>query len=319
LNSPSLSIVIPALNEKDNIFPLLNRLEQVLGKLPFLTEIIFVDDGSTDGTAEEVMRAHADDARVGLIKFSRNFGHEAAVLAGLDYAKGEAVVVMDADLQHPPEVIPELVSKWQAGADLVQTIRKDEAGGGFIKRWTSRLFYLLIQKLTAVPIIPGATNFFLINRKALRDLLQCREHNRFNRGLIAWIGFQRDLVKYTCQSRHSGETKYTFYKMLVLALNAIFSFSVTPLRIAGIAGLVIVFLSTLYLIFVLCARFFTTKVISGWTSIIGLVTLFGGMQLIIAWIMGEYIARIAEESRRRPHYAVAMEILPSQFDHSNPF
>jgi dolichol-phosphate mannosyltransferase len=153
LNSPSLSIVIPALNEKDNIFPLLNRLEQVLGKLPFLTEIIFVDDGSTDGTTEEVMRAHADDARVGLIKFSRNFGHEAAMLAGLDNARGNAVVVMDADLQHPPEIILQLVSKWQAGADIVQTIRKTQASGIFLKSAISCAWRGLAKGRTRAPTL----------------------------------------------------------------------------------------------------------------------------------------------------------------------
>jgi len=280
----------------------------VLGKLPFLTEIIFVDDGSTDGTAEEVMRAHAEDARVGLIRFSRNFGHEAAILAGLDNARGDAVVVMDADLQHPPEVILLLVSKWLAGADIVQTIRKSQAGGTFLKNLFGKFFYWLIQKLTSVAIVPGASDFFLINRKALQQLLQCREKSRFNRGLLAWLGFDREFVEYDSDIRRRGESKYNFYRLLLLAMNAIFSFSVAPLRIGGAAGLVIVFLSILYLAFSIFIRLFTNIAVSGWASIIGLITLFGGTQLIIAWIMGEYVARIAEESRARPHYAINFKI-----------
>ena len=276
-----------------------------------------MDDGSTDETADEVMRVHAGDSRVGLIKFSRNFGHEAAMLAGLDQAKGDAVVVMDADLQHPPEVIFELVSKWQAGADIVQTIRKAQPGTTLLKIWSGKFFYWLIRKLTSVAIVPGASDFFLINRKALQLLLQCREKSRFNRGLLAWLGFQREFVEYHSDSRRHGESKYNLYRLLLLAMNTIFSFSVAPLRIGGVAGLITVFLSVLYLIFVVFVRFFTNMAVSGWASIIGLVTLFGGMQLIISWIMGEYIARIAEESRRRPHYAVSFKIEPSFSEQCN--
>ena len=308
---PELSVVIPAFNEEKNIIELWNRLLPVLEKNTESFEVIFVDDGSEDNTAKKVRELHQQDQRVGLLKLSRNFGHQIALMAGMDQARGKAIVALDADLQHPPEIIPELISNWRAGAHVVQTIRRDLKRIGFFKRFTSKIFYRLIHRLTKVQIIPGAADFFLIDRSVADVLCQCRETSRFTRGLLAWVGFPRDIVHYDCGERYSGSSKYTLKRMLRLALDAIFAFSVTPLRLAGFIGLLATMFALFYLIYVIVVRLLGTDVEPGWASLVALVTFFGGVQLVTLWVIGEYLARIAEEVRKRPSYIIEDSVLHS--------
>ncbi|MDP2895354.1 MAG: glycosyltransferase family 2 protein [bacterium] len=302
--SPELSVVIPALNEESNVDELYRELRVVLEGCVSSFEVIFVDDGSTDRTAQRVRLIHEVDSRVGLIKLSRNFGHQRALMCGFGAARGQAVVAMDADFQHPPEMIPRLVDRWREGAPVVQTVRGDGEGTGLLKRWTSRVFYAVIRRLTGMDIKQAAADFFLADRSVVEVLKKCQERSRFTRGLIAWVGFKRDFVAYNCGNRRHGRSKYTFGRMINLALDAVFSFSVVPLRLTGLAGLVATFLSTLYLAYVLAAKLLTKSATPGWASTIGVVVFLGGVQLVALWVMGEYLARIAEESRQRPPYVV---------------
>jgi len=235
-DSPTISLVVPMYNEAPNVDPLLERLLPVLRGLGEPFECIFVDDGSRDGTAARLAAwtPHAPEIRV--ISLSRNFGHQAALVAGLEHARGQAVITMDGDLQHPPELIPQLVERWRAGFDVVQTVRSDPAEVSLAKRAGSGAFYRVLSLVARIRVTPGAADFRLMSREAVQAFLSCRERVRFNRGLVQWIGFPQCELPYTAAPRHAGRTKYSFRAMLRLAGDAIFSFSSVPLRLAGLAG-----------------------------------------------------------------------------------
>jgi len=299
-----LSLVVPVYNERANIGPLLRRLRSVLSEIARPVEIIFVDDGSTDGTGQELAALAAGDPSLHVIRLSRNFGHQAALVAGMAHAHGAAVITMDGDLQHPPELLPALIAPWEAGADIVQAVRQEPADASALKRAGSRWFYRLLSALTRLRVAPGATDFRLMSREALEAFLACGERCRFNRGLVQWIGFACSEVPYRAEPRHAGESKYSYRAMLRLAGDAIFSFSSLPLRLAGLAGVCVSVAAAAYLLFVLWAYFFTDLTVPGWSSTLAAVLVLGGVDLIVLWILGEYVGRLYEEVKQRPLYIV---------------
>lgn len=318
LQQPWCSVVVPVFNEAENVAPLADRLSAVLDGLGEPCEIIFVDDGSRDETAARVQRLTQRMPAVRLVRLSRNFGHQAALVAGMTAARGDVVITMDGDLQHPPELIPEMIARRRDGADVVQTIRRQPMDRSRLKRMTSGLFYRLLSRIASVRVTPGAADFRLMSREALDAFLACSERNRFNRGLVQWIGFEYRELPYDAARRGAGESKYSLRAMLRLAADAIFSFSGWPLRFAGLAGVVVSVGAAAYLLFVLWARFFTKRTIEGWSSILATVLILGGVQLIVLWIMGEYLSRLYDEAKQRPLFIVRRSPRPSEDSAARP-
>ena len=299
-----VSVVAPVLNERDSVGELHRRLTDVLRPLGAY-EIVIVDDGSTDGTWELLQTLAASDFRLRALRLSRNFGHQVAMTAGLDAARGDAVVLMDGDLQDPPEVIPELVARWREGYEVVYAVRSARPGETRFKLWTARLFYKLIGRMSPVPMPPEAGDFRLLARPAADALRSMPEQARFLRGMSSWIGFRQTGVGYERDARHAGETKYPTRKMVRFAIDAVTSFSTTPLKLVGGVGFTLVVFFVGYLGYTIYRRFFTDATVPGWTTVIVLLLLIGGAQLIALGVIGQYIARIYDESKRRPLYVVS--------------
>jgi dolichol-phosphate mannosyltransferase len=294
-------VVAPACNEEELIIEFHRRVTAALEAMPF--ELIIVDDGSTD-TTPDLLRAIADlDKRVRVVTLSRNFGHQAAITAGLDRARGDATVMIDADLQDPPEVILEMVERWREGADVVRGVRRERAGESRFKLTTARWFYSLFGKLSRVPIEPNAGDFRLLDRHALDALNSMRERDRFIRGMTSWIGYDQASVEYDRDPRFAGETKYTTRRMIRFSLDAISSFSNVPLQAATVLGFIfsaIAFMAIPVAIgFKLAGQF-----VPGVTTVLLVVLLLGGIQLITVGIIGEYLGRVYDEVKRRPLYVV---------------
>ena len=298
------SIVVPVFNEEKVLNELYRSLTIVMNKLRESYEIIFINDGSIDNSLEIMEKLHSKDKRIKIIDFSRNYGHQIAITAGIDYATGEAIVTIDADLQDPPKVIPELVKKWKEGYDVVYGVRKKREGENFFKKVTASIFYKFLNKITDINMPLDAGDFRLIDRKIANNLKTIREKNRYVRGLTSWIGFRQIGVLYDREKRFAGYTKYPLGKMLKLALDAVFSFSNYPLKIATYIGFLISGLSFLYLIYVLILKIFMDVTIQGWASTIVAILFLGGVQLICIGIIGEYIGRIGEEVKKRPLYII---------------
>ena len=301
---PYYSVVIPIYNEEDVILTLHQRLTKVLEKVGESYEIIFVNDGSTDTSVRLLLDLRAQDARVKVVNFSRNFGHQIAITAGLDHSSGDAVIVMDGDLQDPPEVIPQLISEWQAGNDIVFAIRESRDGEGLFKRITALGFYRILRRLTTTQIPVDAGDFRLMSRVAVNALKSIRERNRFVRGLVGWIGFRHSSIRYARDRRYAGMTKYPLMRMIRFALNGIFSFSFLPLQLATYLGFAVSLLSFIYLVYAIWLKLFTTRVVQGWASVMVAVLFVGGVQLVSLGIIGEYIGRIHDEVKQRPLYLV---------------
>lgn len=302
---PTLSIVAPVYNERQSLAELFSRLREAVAAADVAdTEFVFVDDGSSDGSLEWLRRAEVDDPCVRTISLSRNFGHQAALLAGLEAARGQAVITLDGDLQHPPELIGRLVERWREGCDVVQAVRRAPADLSAVKRAGSRWFYRVLSTVTRLEVTPGAADYRLMSREAVTAFTQCQERCRFNRGLVQWIGFACAEVEYDAAPRFAGKSKYSTRAMIRLAGDAIFSFSSLPLRLAGLAGAVVSVAAAAYLAFVLGARLFTNYTLPGWSSILATVLILGGTQLIVLWILGEYVGRLYEEAKQRPIYIV---------------
>lgn len=299
-----LCVVAPCYNEAEVLGLFYETLKPVLDSLPDLAHrILFVDDGSEDGTLRKLNELADRDACVRVYSLSRNFGHQAALTAGLDAAEGDAVLLLDADLQHPPALIPQMVKLWREGHDVVSALRRGTTDSDLFKRVTSAWFYWLVNKLSDTRIVPGAADFCLLSRQAHAALQQCPERHRFLRGMVSWIGFPRAFVPFDAPPRPAGRSKYSNFKMLGLALNAVFSFSVAPIRLATHLGLAAVSLSLLYLVGILfCFLFDRPLLVQGWTSIIFVVAFLGGVQLAFIGVLGEYTGRIFEEVKRRPLY-----------------
>lgn len=305
MSSVFLSVVVPMYNEEEVIETTYRRLIAVLETMNETFEIVFVNDGSRDRTAEIVRGICARDSRVKLVDFSRNFGHQIAVTAGMDYAAGRTVVLIDADLQDPPEIIPEMVMRWREGYDVVYGRRIARKGETWFKKTTAALFYRLLRSMTSVNIPVDTGDFRLMDRKVCDALCEMRERSRYIRGLVSWAGFRQTSVDYVREERFAGETKYPLRKMIRLSLDAITSFSTKPLKLASILGFLLSAAGFIYLLVVLYQRLFTDTTIPGWSSMVVISLLFHGITLSLLGIQGEYIGRIYEEAKGRPLYVVS--------------
>ncbi len=306
---PSISVIIPVFNETEVIDTTYQRLKSVMESLPMSYELIFVNDGSSDDTEQKICGYAETDQTVKLIGFSRNFGHQCAISAGMNYAGGDAVIVIDADLQDPPELIPQMIEKWQEGYEVVYGKRLKRKGETFFKKATAKLFYRLLKHLTNVDIPVDTGDFRLIDRKVCDVFCRLQEKNRFIRGLVSWIGFRQTYVEYVREERFAGETKYPLKKMVRFAMDGILSFSYIPLKIASFLGFLVSIFSFLYLIFVLIQKwFFPADIVPGWTSIVAVLLVFNGIVLILLGVIGEYIGRIYDEVRNRPLYVVDKKV-----------
>jgi polyisoprenyl-phosphate glycosyltransferase len=298
------SIVVPMYNEEEVITESYKRLKKVLDELTDPYELVFVNDGSKDQTVSIIKSICEKDRNVKLIDFSRNFGHQVAITAGMDYSIGQAIVVIDGDLQDPPEVIPKMIEKWKEGYDVVYGKRTERKGDTFFKKFSAKMFYRFLKKMTDVDIPVDTGDFRLIDRKVCDALKQVNERNRYIRGLISWLGFRQTGVEFSRDKRFAGATKYPFKKMLKFAFDAITSFSYKPLKIASYIGLLLSFFSFFYLLVVLYEKLFTANTVPGWTSILAVNLFFNGIILLILGIIGEYIGRIYDEAKGRPLYVV---------------
>lgn len=301
---PKLSIVVPVFNEEACVEEMAKRVEKALADADCDYELIFVNDGSTDGTLDKLRACAAEDPRVQYLSFSRNFGHQIALSAGIDHARGDAVVTLDGDLQHPPELIPVLVEKWREGYDVAYTVRRTNEGHA-VKEVFSSVYYWLLRKLTGVEVPTGGADFRLMDRTVADALRACEERYVFVRGLVPWLGFPRVAVPYDAQERFGGETKYVTRRMLSFGLDGVFSFSIIPLRMISLLGVVTVSLGVFYGIYSIFVRMFSDRVASGWTSLVIVILIFSGTQLLSLGILSEYVGRIYDEVKKRPRYVVA--------------
>jgi len=298
------SVVIPAYNEELVVQETYKRLKLVMDSVNVPYELVFVNDGSKDNTAAILRKLCEADARVKLVDFSRNFGHQMASTAGMDYSTGDTVVLIDADLQDPPELIPEMIRKWREGYEVVYGVRKKRMGETFFKKITAKFFYRFMKSMTEVDMPLDTGDFRLIDRKVCDALKSANEKNRFIRGLISWLGFKQTGIEYVRDKRFAGETKYPFKKMLKFAFDGITSFSYKPLKLATYFGTFLSAMSFLYLLVVIYQGLFTDSTVAGWASTLAVSLFFNGIVLIILGIIGEYIGRIYDEVKGRPLYIV---------------
>jgi dolichol-phosphate mannosyltransferase len=307
---PALSIVVPLYNEARNVAPLLERVGNVVERLraDYDYEIVLVNDGSTDGTAAAVRREMARLPHVVLVSLSRNFGHQLAATAGLELARGDAVVLMDGDLQDPPELIEAFVRKWRDGFDVVYAVRRTRPGESRFKLFTARLFYRLINRLTKVAIPLDAGDFRLMSRRVVDALRRSPERNRFLRGMVSWVGFNQTAIEYDRDVRYAGATKYPLGKMIRFAMDGIASFSDVPLRFASYFGFTVSAIAFIYAIIVVAFKLFSLKppgYTPGWASTIVAILFLGGVQLMSLGILGEYLGRVYDEVKGRPLYLIS--------------
>ncbi len=304
MKSDLITIVLPAHNEEANVSAVYAEIRDVLANDGHTVELIFVDDGSSDATAERVRELASANKQVRLIRFSRNFGQQAALLAGLRAARGSAVITMDCDLQHPPEYLPQMIQAWEDGAKIVQMIRRHTEDAGWFKRASSRWFYRFIEIFSDSPVVQHAADYQMLDRQIVDYLLQFGDRQPFLRGLVSWLGFPAKQIEYTAPGRRAGHTSYSFRRMLNLSLDAITSLSSKPLRLAFYLGLSAASLGLVYMVFAVWA-FLAGRSVQGWTSLIVAIMFLGGVQLVCIGIIGEYIARIYEHTRRMPPFVIA--------------
>jgi glycosyltransferase involved in cell wall biosynthesis len=298
------SIIAPIYNELDNLPELYRRVKDVMDSIAKPWELILVDDGSTDSSTELIRELAQKDEHVRPVIFARNFGHQIAITAGWDYARGDAVVIIDADLQDPPELIHEMIEKWQEGYEVVFAVRAEREGESWFKLWTASLFYRLIYRITDVKIPLDTGDFRLMDRKVVNVLKQMRERHRFPRGMSAWVGFKQIGIEYKRAARVAGETKYPFRKMFRLAINAVTSFSYFPLQVATFFGFASAGIAILAIPVVIYLRLAGIRAFQGQASTLIAVLFLGGVQLISLGILGEYIGRLYDEAKGRPLYIV---------------
>jgi dolichol-phosphate mannosyltransferase len=298
-----ISVVAPVFNEHSTLPELHRRLTDTLGPLGAY-EIVLVDDGSTDDSWTVLLELAARDRHLRLLRLSRNFGHQAALSAGLEAARGDAIVLMDADLQDPPELIPQLVAEWHDGYDVVYAIRSEREGEPRLRLASISLFYRLLYRITATEIPQNAGDFRLLSRRAADAITSMPERARFLRGMTSWIGFKQTGVQYAREARYAGESKYPPRKLIRLALDGITSFSTAPIKLVTAIGFALVVFCAGVLAWTLYVRFFTSHHPQGWTSVIAVVLLLGGVQLLSLGVIGQYVARIFDETKQRPLYLV---------------
>lgn len=297
-----LSVVVPVYNEEANIEKFYTTVKSVLNTLSYEQELIFVDDGSSDSSAVILERLSANDTSVKVLLLARNFGHQLALTCGLDYASGDAVITMDGDLQHPPELIPQLVMLWEQGYDVVRTIRDSTEDASWAKSFTSKYYYKLMNKMANVPIVEGGSDFRLMNRRALETLRKFREHGRFLRGIVGDLGYRQAEIHFVAPPRFAGKSKFSVRKMMHFALDGIAAFSNVPLRAAFYIGLFCGLLSLVMILHILFIHFFTNSAVSGWATLGVAIFFLGGVQLVGLGIIGEYVGRVFEEVKHRPLY-----------------
>jgi dolichol-phosphate mannosyltransferase len=310
---PELSIVLPAHNEAANIGPMVAALREVLPALGRF-EIIFINDGSRDGTLAALRAASAADPAVRFVSFTRNFGHEAALRAGLRYARGKAVIVMDADLEHPPSLIPELVKQWRDGFKIVAAQRTGYESMPWFKQVTSRLYYRVFDALGDVRIEPGSANYMLLDRVVVEAVNRIEDQDLFLRGVVRWLGYPLATVPYRQSVRQAGDSKYSLRRMVELAVTGIAVHSVRPLRFAIYLALGFAALGGLFVIYSIVSFLFVQHTVAGWTSIMAAIAILGAAQLLVLGIVGEYVGRILRETRKRPSYVVAETEADAQGD-----
>jgi polyisoprenyl-phosphate glycosyltransferase len=303
-DEPLISLVIPGLNEALCLPKLYEELRRVCDPLPYQFEFLFVDDGSTDATPHVLASLRDHDQRVRYVRLSRNFGHQAALSAGLAHAGGDAVITMDGDLQHPPDLIPQLLRQWSAGYEVVNTVRKKTDDAGPVKRAASKLFYKLFNWVANINIQPGGSDFRLMSRPAVDVLNRSPERDRFLRGLVPWLGFRQTQVEFIAPKRWAGRPKFTILRSLRFALDGITSFTFYPLRLLTFFGLMITTASLLYGIFSVASHLWTDSTVPGWTSLMLCVLFFGGANFMALGIISEYIGRILAQVKGRPLYIV---------------
>lgn len=305
-----LSLIIPTFNEEGNVQRLYEQIKVVLDQLHIdAYEVIFIDDGSSDASLIRIEELRAKDPNVHFLQFSRNFGHQHALKAGLDHARGAAVISLDADLQHPPALIAEMVGHWRAGAEVVYTRRQDKQNIGFLKKLSAKAFYWLANKLSEVPIEEGTADFRLLDRKVVNAIKSFKESHLFLRGLIPTLGFKQVAIDYEPAARFSGKSKYSFAKMLHFAINGITSSSAKPLYFSIYLGLFFAFLAFVYGCYAIYIAVFTNAAITGWTSLIASVLFIGGIQMILIGIVGIYLGKLFVQSKQRPTYIIKSETL----------
>ena len=299
-----LSVLIPVFNEELIVEECVKRLSAVAQKTgPY--ELVFINDGSGDRTLELLLNEKKKNPSIKILNFSRNFGHQAAITAGMEHAQGEIAVIIDADLQDPPEMIPEMIRKWKEGYDVVHGRRKRRMGETIFKTWTAAFFYRLLGKISNVSIPVDVGDFRLLSKRALQALIKLREHHRYLRGLVAWLGYKQTCVEYIRDERFAGETKFSLMKTIKFSIDGISSFSILPLRLSTFVGFFSSGFSFLYIFYALYAKFVLHDVVPGWTAVVIGVFFLGGVQLICLGIMGEYIGMLHEESKARPLYLIS--------------
>jgi dolichol-phosphate mannosyltransferase len=305
LGRPTLSLVLPIFNEAQVIPELHRRLQAFLSQIGLETEVLFVNDGSRDESMALLRQIAASDPRYRVVSFARNFGHQAAITAGMDYAHGEAVVVMDADLQDPPDVVTAMVKKWREGFDVVYGRRRHREGETWFKVLTARWFYRIFALMIPIEVPLDTGDFRLLSRRVVVALRELREAHRFVRGMVSWVGFTQSEVVYDRPSRFAGETKYPLRKMVRFAIDGITSFSVLPLRFSTYMGMITILASFAVIAWALLSKYGLRRVVPGWTTTVIIISLFTSVQLLMTGILGEYVGRIYEEVKRRPLYVVS--------------
>ncbi len=305
IDMTELSIIIPIYNEQDNIPPLYDRLKKVISAITPSHEFIFINDGSRDRSIELIRDLAAKDPAVKYINFSRNFGHQVAVTAGLDNTKGEAVVIIDADLQDPPELIAEMVAKMKEGFQVVYAKRRSRSGESFLKKYTAKKFYRILSSITSISIPVDTGDFRIMDKRVVEVLRHMPEQQKFLRGQISWIGFNQTYVEYDRSERNAGDTGYTYKKMIRFALDGITSFSNLPLKFATAMGFFVSIMTFFVSLYALYSRFISKSYVPGWTSLMLAVMFIGGVQLICIGIIGEYISRLSANVRNRPLYIMS--------------
>lgn len=299
-----ISLIIPAYNEEGNIKPIYEKATKVLKDINYDYEIIFVNDGSLDNTEKHILDIKNVDKNVKLISFSRNFGHQAALIAGYNHCDGDVAITMDCDLQHPPELINDLIENWKRGFEIVHTKRIDKDQKNIFKKYFSKYYYKLFSYFSDIPIEEGSADFRLIDKKVVEKINNLKEHEIFLRGMFYWFGFKSTFFEYLPNERFSGTTKYNLRKMIDFALSGMTSFSIIPLKLSTLAGFCFSGLSFIYMLYAIYSSLFTKSVISGWTSLLLSVLFLGGIQLIAIGVLGEYIGRIYMETKERPRYII---------------
>ncbi|MBP7221675.1 MAG: glycosyltransferase family 2 protein [Sedimentibacter sp.] len=300
-----VSLLIPAYNEEDTIPLLYDELNKVLETIPgYEFEILFVNDGSSDNTLNILRNMQQRDTRINYISFSRNFGKETAMAAGFDYVTGDAAVIMDADLQDPPELIGEMIKYWEEGYDDVFAKRRNREGETWLKKFTSAAFYKLLQKMTKIPIQEDTGDFRLLDRRAIESLKKLREKQRYTKGMFSWIGFNKKEILFDRKPRAAGKTKWNYLKLFNLALEGVTSFTTSPLRISAIIGILVSIFSMIYMVIVLIKSLIWKDPVQGYPSMMVTILFLGGVQLVSLGIIGEYVGRIFNETKYRPLYII---------------